>query len=239
MAITILLIIVAYFWGAIPVANFVSKSVRGVDLRDYGSGSVSPSNAGEAVGRWATIVVGAIDVLKGAAPVWAAQLLDQGLAQQMSAGIAGLVGHNWSLWVGFKGGRGFTILLGILLSMARLELLLFTVIALFGIALWGAVPLFLALAAVLLPLWSWLLERNQVHILGLGLVVIFIFAKRILGNALPRDPSLRVFLYRLVFDRDTRDRSDWVRREIETPPSPEASIPESGVGPDPGPGSLP
>ena len=218
MVVTILLIVVAYCWGAIPVSNYLVKAIRGVDLREYGSGSVTSSNAGEVLGRWATVLAGAIDVLKGAAPVWAAQSLDQGVAQQMAAGIAGLVGHNWSMWVGFKGGRGFTILLGLLLAKARLELLLFTMVALFGIAFWGAVPLFLGFSAALLPLWSWMFERDLPYILGLGLAVAFILVKRVVGNRLPEDRSPRVFLYRLIFDRDTRRRQDWVRRRIEDPP---------------------
>ena len=125
-------------------------------------------------------------MLKGAAPIWVAQAVDLDVSQQIAAGVACIVGHNWSVWIGFKGGRGMSILLGVLLAVARLELLLVTIIALFGIAFWGSVPLFLGLSAALLPMWSWLLERGDAYILGLGLMALAIIVKRLLGNELPK-----------------------------------------------------
>ena len=214
-AIAVVVVIAAYFWGAIPVTHLVVKALRGIDLRDFGSGSVGPSNAAHLVGRRTAIAIGVVEVLKGAAPIWLAQALDLEVSQQIAAGVACIVGHNWSVWIRFKGGRGMSILLGVLLALARLELLIVTIIALFGIAFWGSVPLFLGLSAALLPMWSWLLERSEAYILGLGLVVAAIVVKRLLGNELPEKWIGRIVFYRLFFDRDVKDREEWVRRGIE------------------------
>ena len=224
-AVAIIVVIAAYFWGAIPVTHLVVKAMRGVDLRDYGSGSVGPSNAAHLVGRRIAIAIGVVEVLKGAAPIWVAQAVDLEIGQQMAAGVACIVGHNWSVWIRFKGGRGMSILLGVMLAMARLELLLVTIIALFGIAFWGSVPLFLGLSAALLPMWSWLLERSEAYILGLGLMVLVIALKRLLGNELPEKWSERIIFYRLLFDRDVRDRDEWVRRGIKPKPAGDDSSP--------------
>ena len=248
----IVIVIAAYFWGAIPVTHLVVKALRGVDLRNFGSGSVGPSNAAHLVGRRTAIAIGVVEVLKGAAPIWVAQAVDLDVSQQIAAGVACIVGHNWSVWIGFKGGRGMSILLGVLLAVARLELLLVTVIALFGIAFWGSVPLFLGLSAALLPMWSWLLERGEAYILGLGLMALAIIVKRLLGNELPERWSARLVLYRLLFDRDVLDREEWVRRGLESaraaaeppeeeppPPPPEPPPPEPSSPPPPRPPDPP
>ena len=221
----IILVIAAYFWGAIPVAYLVVKGLRGVDLRAHGSGSVGSSNAAHVVGRRIAVATGVVEVLKGATPIWVAQALDLEIGQQMAAGVACIVGHNWSVWMRFKGGRGMSILFGVMLAVARLELLLFTIVGLFGIAFWGSVPLFLGLSAALLPMWSWLLERSEAYILGLGLMVLVVVLKRLLGNELPEKWSERIIFYRLFFDRDVRDRDEWVRRGIKTKPAGDDSSP--------------
>ena len=234
-ATAIIVVIAAYFWGAIPVTHLAVKVLRGVDLREYGSGSVGPSNAAHLVGRRTAIAIGVLEVLKGAAPIWLAQALDLEISQQIAAGVACIVGHNWSVWIRFKGGRGMSILLGVLLAVARLELLLVTIIALFGIAFWGSVPLFLGLSAALLPMWSWLLERSEAYILGLGLMVVAIIVKRLLGNELPERWNARIIFYRLFFDRDVRDRNEWVRRGIEAKPAAEKPPPPEPPPPPPAP----
>lgn len=234
-ATAIIVVIAAYFWGAIPVTHLAVKVLRGVDLREYGSGSVGPSNAAHLVGRRTAIAIGVLEVLKGAAPIWLAQALDLEISQQIAAGVACIVGHNWSVWIRFKGGRGMSILLGVLLAVARLELLLVTIIALFGIAFWGSVPLFLGLSAALLPMWSWLLERSEAYILGLGLMVVAIIVKRLLGNELPERWNARIIFYRLFFDRDVRDRDEWVRRGIEAKPAAEKPPPPEPPDPPPPP----
>ena len=218
MAFSILLAACAYIFGSIPTANVLAKLLRGVDLRNYGSRSVSASNAGELLGKWAMLVVGIGDALKGAAPVWIAQAVGQNLSAQVAIGLVGVVGHNWSMFLGFKGGRGLASMIGVLLAMAHLELLLFTVIALMGIAFTVNPPVSLAIATALLPLWSATFERPAPFLWGMSLIVVLVAAKRLEGNRepLPSHGRIAVLAYRLALDRDTRSRHEWVRRTHDT-----------------------
>lgn len=215
MTTSILLAMGAYFWGGIPTANILARLVRGVDLRSYGSQSVTSSNAGQLMGRWAVSLVGVLDILKGAAPIWGAQALDVSATGQMAAGIAVVGGHNWSPFLGFQGGRGMAAFLGVLLAAAPLELALWGFVSLFGVVMFGSVPLWLGLSTLLVPVWAGLLREVAPVIWGTSGVAVLVVAKRLTGNKL--GPILspgrgRVLLYRFLFDRDTRDRAQWVRR---------------------------
>ena len=89
------LLIAAYLLGSVPAAYLVAKWSRGIDIRKYGSGNVGASNIVRIVStRWAIPVI-IFDVGKGAVMVWAAQLLGLGIAQQVTVGLAAIIGHNW------------------------------------------------------------------------------------------------------------------------------------------------
>ena len=215
MLVTVLLVIAAFFWGAIPTANVVAKAARGVDLREYGSGSVTASNAWTLMGNRAAAGIGVLDILKGAAAVWVAQAADLGLGGQMAVGIAAMAGHNWSPFLGFKGGRGLTVIMGVLLAVGQLELLMFGIVAIFGIAFFNNVPIALGIATLLLPLWSATFERDDAMVWGLSVLVALAVVKRLIGSrlSLPERGKAQVLLYRLAYDRDGKDRDPWVARE--------------------------
>jgi len=214
VATTSLLIASAYFFCSIPTAYLLVKALKGIDLRTFGSGSVTGSNAGQALGKWAVIVVGILDILKGAAPVWAAQALDQSTSEQMLAGIAGVIGHNCSAYLGFQGGRGMAVVIGVMLALAQLELLLFIIVAIFGIAFIGNIPLVMGLAMLLAPMWAYVFDEDAALIWGFGTIVLLIIVKRLTGNwtPLPPDGGRRTLLNRLLYDRDTKERHAWVKR---------------------------
>ncbi len=216
----ILLGIAAYLFCGIPTANLLAWVVKGKDLRGYGSHAVTASNAGELMGKWATALVGVVDILKGAAPVWAAQALDQSLAVQISTGLFGIVGHNWSPFLGFQGGRGLTIVIGVLMAAAPLEMLMFAIVAVFGVTFFRSVPMNLGFATALLPLWAVSLEEPPAIVWGTVAMVAMVFLKRLWGNRLQDMPTrdrAKVFWYRILYDRDTKDRRKWVRRQRPDP----------------------
>jgi hypothetical protein len=101
-----------------------------------------------------------------------------------------------------------------MLAAAQLELLLFIVIAVFGIAFIGNIPLVMGLAMALAPMWAYLFDEDATIIWGLGVIILLVIAKRLTGNwtPLPRNGAGRVLLYRFLYDRDTKDRHAWVRR---------------------------
>lgn len=100
--------VVGYLLGAIPSGVVVGKLFGNVDPRQHGSGKTGATNILRTLGPRAAITVGLLDVLKGAVPVLLARyvLLPNQLWAETLAGFAALFGHNYSLFIGFRGGRG-------------------------------------------------------------------------------------------------------------------------------------
>ena len=119
---------IAYLIGSVPVGVIVGRLVAGVDLRRHGSGRTGATNALRTLGaRWA-VVVFALDVAKGLMAVLLARALyDAGPPGSpdwvaAGAGVAAIVGHNWSVFIGFGGGRGVATAAGGLLAISPLTL---------------------------------------------------------------------------------------------------------------------
>ncbi len=93
----LLLVAAAYLLGSIPSAYLAGKWIKGIDLQQYGSGTVSGSMVWEHVARWAVVPVGIFDILKAAVPTWLALELNMGEAAAVAAGMAAVIGHNWPI----------------------------------------------------------------------------------------------------------------------------------------------
>ena len=103
------LIAAAYLVGSIPTSYLVGRLAKGIDIREHGSRNIGVSNLTAQVGAyWAAPVITFDILVKGALPVVIAsdRILGLGLDVEVAAGLAGIVGHNWSIFSGFKGGRG-------------------------------------------------------------------------------------------------------------------------------------
>ncbi len=96
----------AFLLGATPWGYLLAKATRGIDLRQVGSGGTGATNVQRTLGTGASIIVSVLDFLKGLLPVLLAKWLD--LDQWWVAGVAvaAVVGHCWSPFIGFKGGKG-------------------------------------------------------------------------------------------------------------------------------------
>lgn len=118
-------ILAGYLLGAIPVGLIVGRVVGDVDLRDHGSRRTGATNAMRTLGTgWGAAVL-VLDLLKGLAAVLLARTLFDGAAQQWvaaAAGVAAVVGHNWSIFIRFTGGRGVATTGGGLLALSPLTL---------------------------------------------------------------------------------------------------------------------
>jgi acyl phosphate:glycerol-3-phosphate acyltransferase len=126
----IVVAIAAYLLGSIPTGFLVARA-RGVDIRAVGSGNIGAANTFRAVGKIAGIFVLLVDALKGFVGVEACGLILKffGVAEpggeihhRIVAGIFAVFGHNYTCWLGFKGGKGVATTAGVYLALAPIAL---------------------------------------------------------------------------------------------------------------------
>ena len=111
-------IILSYLIGAIPFGVIVGKLTSGIDVRNHGSGSMGMTNVLRTVGARAGILVFLADMAKGAVAVALAGLIIGPGYGMVAGGVAAVIGHNWPVYVGFRGGRGVTTGFGALLVLS-------------------------------------------------------------------------------------------------------------------------
>ena len=108
---------IAYLLGSIPVGLIVGKFWRGIDIRQFGSGNIGASNILRTLGPAAAIVVFIGDTLKGTLAVLLCKALGLPDVLVVAGGLLAVVGHNWSVFLSFSGGRGVATALGILIGL--------------------------------------------------------------------------------------------------------------------------
>lgn len=113
-------VLIAYLIGAVPTAYIFGRLLKGIDIREHGSKNVGATNAFRVLGKGPGAVVLAIDILKGVVPtVWLARAL--GIHDPVALvliGFSAVVGHNWTVFLGFKGGKGVATSLGVVIGLA-------------------------------------------------------------------------------------------------------------------------
>lgn len=111
----IVCVVAAYFIGNLDFAYIVVKAVRGEDVRNYGSGNAGTTNVLRTMGLKYAVPVFVLDALKGSVVIVATRLLGLSDAWTVAAGIAVICGHNWPVFLGFRGGKGTATSIGVFL----------------------------------------------------------------------------------------------------------------------------
>ena len=182
-----LLILVGYLLGSIPAAYVAGRWLKGIDLRRYGSGTVSGSMVWEHVARWAVVPAGLFDVFKAAFPVWLALQWELSLWVAAAAGLATAIGHNWPLYLRFTGGRGLSCFLGVWLLLFPWGAPWMLAFLAAGYLLGDSAPWALA-SLVTLPLLSYLTDGPAVVLPAAGAMLLLTLAKRAEANRRPLPP---------------------------------------------------
>jgi glycerol-3-phosphate acyltransferase PlsY len=208
-------IIIAYLVGSIPVAQLAARYTKDVDLRDVGSGNVGASNIWQSVSRWMTVPVGLAQIAQGLVAVLVARLLGAGEGVQALCGIAAVIANDWNPWLGFTGGRGIGQTIGAMLGLSWQSLGVFTLVSLAGVVT-GWIPQFVIIALFAAPYGAVVAGQSAATAWGCLAFAIIAAIKRVLGNERPsREHAVPdVYLNRLVYDRDVRERDAWVRRNL-------------------------
>lgn len=164
--------VAAYLLGSVPTGFLVAR-MRGVDLRTVGSGNIGATNAFRALGKTAGIVVLVVDALKGfvACTGWctvglwllgrAGVPLGEPSGYRLLSGLAAVLGHNYTCWLRFKGGKGVATSAGVFAALAPLALLIALATWLVAFALTRYVSVGSLAAAVVLPGAVWLTQNDR------------------------------------------------------------------------------
>jgi glycerol-3-phosphate acyltransferase PlsY len=173
-SVALISVIASFFVGAIPFGVLVSRAFYATDLRTSGSGNIGAANALRTLGKRGAVAVLVLDALKGFAPTLAAGALGGPLLATLVAFVA-VVGHCWSPFLGFKGGKGVATLLGTVIALwwpAGLAFALVWIATVLGCgyASVGSMTGSLAMAAVL---WFGLGRVGLVYGLVSALVIIY------------------------------------------------------------------
>lgn len=160
-----LILIACYLLGSVPSGYLIGKAFKGIDIRDFGSGNIGFTNVLRAIGTFPALIVLIIDITKGIVSVYLgfffAQLM--GIDYQVMGGIGGLasiVGHNWPIFLKFKGGKGVAVTAGVFLALTPIPFLLSLLVMVGIIALTRYVSLGSIVAAGSLPFFVFWLGNN-------------------------------------------------------------------------------
>jgi len=170
----------AYLLGSIPTAYLFGKMTKGIDIREHGSGNVGATNAFRVLGKSIGTVVLLLDIAKG---VLAVTLIGDLFAlgaveQRVLLAIAAVCGHNWTVFLQFKGGKGIATSLGVLIGLT-FEVVSLRPVVLGALGVWlviflpsGYVSLASMIAATLLPILM-IVTKQPPILLILGFVFCF------------------------------------------------------------------
>lgn len=176
----VILLIASYLLGAIPTSYQVGRWARGIDLRREGSGNLGATNAFRVLGWRLALPVLLVDIFKGWLPTYLfPHWIEAGTGWALAFGAAAIIGHVFSIYMGFRGGKGVATSGGVFLAVAPWA-------ALVAIAVWGLavamtriVSVASIMAALVVPLVVWTTQGvGAVFWLSVGLMVFVIYAHR-------------------------------------------------------------
>jgi glycerol-3-phosphate acyltransferase PlsY len=193
-----LLLLGAYLLGSVPFAQVLAR-VNGVDLRKTGTGNVGAGNLTREVGVAWGIAAAVLDGLKGLIPVWIARQAGLGLGAAGLAGLAAVIGHNWSIWLRGRSGRGLAPSVGLLVALDPVLMVWTTGWAVAGWKIGGGLGGFLGWG--LLPIVSVSLGRPATESLLLALLAVLLIGRRMQGNH-GDERGLEHAFRRAVYDKD-------------------------------------
>jgi glycerol-3-phosphate acyltransferase PlsY len=147
-------IIIGYLLGSISFSYIIAKKIKKVDIRQHGSGNAGATNTLRVLGLGPALSVLALDVLKGVIAVWLGAMLapdETGLFPAL-AGFAAIIGHNWPVYYGFRGGKGVATTIGVLATLVLFPALYAGIVAIISIVFTKYVSLGSILFAILTPI---------------------------------------------------------------------------------------
>ncbi len=212
--------IILYLISSIPIAYvWVKIKNRELDLTQIGTGNLGASNTKNISGMLSAVLIALIDATcKGFIPIYILSNISEYSWELFLYGLILVLGHNWSIFMNFKGGRGIAVSIGILLAIdpLRMTFLIIAIPVVVGrwivykdSALWTFMTIIL-LNVITFSISAEIMEKA----FTVGLAILLI-GKRILSNEyfFPKHLNkFEVFMCRIIFDRDIRSKHLWINK---------------------------
>ena len=212
----VLIFFIAYIYGSIHPTSIIAKKIIGIDLNKKGSKKLGLGNFTTFMGKkWGFILLPYELLIKGAIPVIIFQKYNFEIPIIITTSIIIIIGHCWSIFNNFNGGRGILTGSGVLLIIAPTILfisLLLVIIGKYILRIRDSAILIL-FVLILLPVWSLIFQYQDEILLFSILFPLVTILKRVSSNSLIKINNTssikKVLIYRFIFDRDIRNRNKW------------------------------
>ena len=209
-----------YLLSSMPIAFiWIKISQKGLDLTEVGTGNIGAANTKNISGIISATCIATIDIfLKGFIPIY---IVDNFLGYSWEVLVCGLIivlGHNWSIFMNFKGGRGIAVSIGILLALDSMNMIFLVIaipIVIGRLIIYKDSGFWTFITIVLLNLVTYFVSPDiaeKIFTTGLAFLLI---VKRILTNRyyFPEHISkLEILFYRIIFDRDIKSKYLWTNK---------------------------
>ena len=171
----VVLMIVAYILGSIPNALWIGKVFKGIDVREHGSKNTGSTNAARVLGAKLGILTLILDISKGAIPTLIATMLLDSSMSVILVGICAILGHSFSIFMKFKGGKAVATTVGVFIVLVPGAILLAAVIFFLVFGITRYVSLSSMIGAISLPIWIILFYKNiPLTIFGIIIAILII-----------------------------------------------------------------
>jgi glycerol-3-phosphate acyltransferase PlsY len=165
-----LIMITAYVVGSLPTAYLAGRFLKGKDIRQMGDENAGAANAYRELGPSAGIIVFIIDAAKGAVVILIAQAANMSQIVVLFSGAFAVVGHNWPVFLGFRGGRGVSTTIGVLAVLVTIPMLVLALPTILILILKRNVTPSMAFLFIALPFVDWLFKVPAV-LIGYGIAL--------------------------------------------------------------------
>jgi len=197
----LIIILISYTLGSIPFGFIISRLFSGKNILEVGWRKSSGSNVFKNIGKWQGVLTGILDIGKGFLAVWLSQKLGFSVPIQVFCGVAVVVGHNWSCFLNFSGGRGIATFGGALFAFSSNIFWISLIPIIIGAFVWNA-----SIGTILSLITAMILSFyfNQVESTGLFvfLSLVPIFIKRLSPLKEISLSKKEIIKNRLIFDDD-------------------------------------
>ena len=188
--ITILLMVISYILGSVPNALLIGKVFKEIDIREHGSRNTGSTNAARVLGAKLGILTLILDVSKGLVPTLMAILLKADFFENLTrisnldyvlVGICAILGHVFSIFMNFKGGKAVATTLGVFLILVPKAILFAAIVFFVVFAISRYVSLSSVLAAISLPIFIYFLYQQTIYVI-LGILIAILIAVKHRSN---------------------------------------------------------